>query len=96
MPNFFQQGDALILPAGGVETLTIAISEALENLSMTRCPAYKDDGACDRGCRTEPSCQTDEPLEGWIGAAIKALEDALPEDPEAALHLPRKDETHDR
>jgi hypothetical protein len=84
MPNFFRQGDTLILPAGGIETLTAAISDALESLSMTRCPYYEGTGKCDRGCHSEPSCHTDQPLEGWVGAAIQALEHALPEDEEAA------------
>lgn len=88
MPNHFRQGDTLILPAGGVEVLTAAISDALESLSMTRCPYYEKGEKCDRGCWSEPSCQTDEPPEGWVGAAIKALECALPEDQEAALTLP--------
>lgn len=29
------------------------------------CPWYKGEGTCATGCWTEPSCQTDEPINGW-------------------------------
>lgn len=80
MPNFFKQGDVLILPAGGTATLTEAISDALDMLSMTRCPYFRHEEKCDRGCLHEPACITDAPIEGWVEGAIAALERALPED----------------
>jgi len=34
-------------------------------LDLSSCPYYQGTGTCFAGCVTEPSCITDEPLEGW-------------------------------
>ena len=63
--------------------------EAAAALCMTQCPAYNDGGVCASGCYTEPACQTDEPTEGWIVAALNLLvpdedeESPLPSDEKA-------------
>lgn len=85
MPNLFQKGDTLILPPNGTQTLTEAISEALEALSMTRCPYYQREEKCDRGCYVEPLCTAGQPTGGWVEAAIRALEAALPADLDDSL-----------
>lgn len=49
------------------------IACVVEALTYTQCPAYRGDGACESGCRSEPYCQTGEPTEGWIGYALDLL-----------------------
>lgn len=44
--------------------------------SMMRCPWYLGVGTCDRGCVSEPACQTMEPTEGWA-----SLIETTPEPP---------------
>ena len=47
-------------------------------MSLFDCPYYQGTGTCESGCATEPSCITDEPLEGWperIARAAKILRD---------------------
>lgn len=43
------------LRTGGVEA----------EVDLSSCPYYQGTGICESGCTTEPSCMTDEPLEGW-------------------------------
>jgi len=42
---------------------------------LSHCPYFKGTGQCSSGCSSEPSCQTDRPLNGWpkerLAAAIK-------------------------
>lgn len=33
--------------------------------SFMACPWYLGTGICDRGCQSEPACQTMEPVGGW-------------------------------
>ena len=37
-----------------------------------RVPGYDPDGICNQGCREEPACMTDEPLDGWPMRKIDA------------------------
>lgn len=41
--------------------------EAMREQDDSTCPYYQGTGdqVCDRGCREEPRCMVDEPLEGW-------------------------------
>lgn len=64
------------------ERLRETMREAAGHLCMTQCPAYTDNGVCTGGCYTEPSCQTDEPTEGWIVAALNLL---VPDEDESPL-----------
>lgn len=32
---------------------------------LSGCAYYRGVGTCSYGCREEPSCQTDEPIDGW-------------------------------
>lgn len=32
---------------------------------LTDCPYYRGTGTCGYGCRDEPSCYTDTPINGW-------------------------------
>lgn len=61
-----------------------AVHEALGCLAMTQCPYYLREEKCASGCYAEPACRTDEPSEGWVKAALTALEGALPADLEQA------------
>lgn len=55
------------------------IEQALEALCNTQCPAFRSEGTCQSGCHQEPSCQVDQPTEGWEKAAIDILERLLPD-----------------
>lgn len=72
------------------ERLRETMREAAGHLCMTQCPAYTDNGVCSGGCYTEPSCQTDEPTEGWIVAALNLL---VPEKDESALPADEQEAT---
>lgn len=60
-------------PSGRAQPDSHDVALALEALTYTQCPAYKDNGVCESGCRSEPYCQTGEPTEGWIPYAINCL-----------------------
>lgn len=57
------------------ERLREARDETLQMLGMTQCPYILREETCDSGCCSEPACITDEPLEGWVVAAIERLAD---------------------
>ena len=46
-----------------------------DELDLSQCPYFMGTGQCSSGCYSEPSCQTDRPLNGWpkerLAAAIK-------------------------
>jgi len=48
----------------------------LQARGMLACPylAKTGDGVCVSGCYSEPSCATDEPLEGWEAQAQNGLD----------------------
>lgn len=64
-------------PEERLERYEAVVQIAAEYLSMTRCPYFDHQGACDSGCHSEPACVADQPTEGWAGAALKALESVL-------------------
>lgn len=60
------------------------VEEAAGMLSMTQCPYYQREEKCDRGCYSEPLCQTGQPIGGWEKAALELLESALATDEQEA------------
>jgi len=40
---------------------------------MSGCAYFRGKGTCSYGCYSEPSCQTDEPLDGWPSERFKDL-----------------------
>jgi hypothetical protein len=62
----------------------LLLEQAGEAVSAMSCPAYRFAGTCVSGCSQEPSCQVDEPTEGWerqlLDAAILLTADKIRED----------------
>ena len=56
---------AASLPAA-VERLVLRRMESREDQpDLTFCDYFRGIGKCSSGCRTEPACQVDMPLQGW-------------------------------
>lgn len=45
-------------------------------MSMIDCPFYRGVGICNSGCREEPACVTQEPIEGWLAAEASLFREA--------------------
>lgn len=63
------------LIAAAPDLLTAAEGVMGDELDLSQCPYFMGTGQCSSGCYSEPSCQTDRPLNGWpkerLAAAIK-------------------------